>query len=84
MTKFINKESFEDIAAPGVSQWRAPCIRISVFYTKHIDKIVIGRGGGACLKLGAQITYDSLKSGCAESVIYLIEARKVQMHNLAH
>ena len=44
------------------------------------------RGGGACSKLGAQITNESLKSGCAKSAIYLIEAQKVgaQMRTLAH
>ena len=42
--------------------------------------------GGACSKLGAQITYDSLKSGCAKSAIHLIVAQKVgaQLHTLAH
>ena len=44
------------------------------------------RGGGACSKLGAQITYESLKSVCAQSAINLIEAQKVgaQMRTLAH
>ena len=44
------------------------------------------RGGGTCSKLGAQITNESLKSGCAKSAIYLIEAQKVgaQMRTLAH
>ena len=44
------------------------------------------RGGGACSKLGAQITSESLKSGCAKSGIYLIETQKVgaQMRTLAH
>ena len=40
----------------------------------------------ACSKLGAQITYESLKSGGAKYAIYLIEAQKVgaQMRTLAH
>ena len=44
------------------------------------------RGNGACSKLGAQITNESLKSGCAKYAIYLIEAQKVdvQMRILAH
>ena len=44
------------------------------------------RGGGACSKLGAQITNESQKSGCAKSAIYLIEAQIVgaQMRSLAH
>ena len=44
------------------------------------------RGGGACSKLGAQMTNEFLKSGSAKSAIYLIEAQKVgaQMRTLAH
>ena len=43
-------------------------------------------GGGAFSKLGAQITNESLKSGCAKSAIDLIKAQKVgaQMRTLAH
>ena len=41
---------------------------------------------GAYLKLGAQITTLSLKSGCANFSINLIESQKVgaQMRTLAH
>ena len=44
------------------------------------------RGGGGCSKLGAQITYETLKSGWAESAINLIETQKVgaQMRTFAH
>ena len=43
-------------------------------------------GGGACLKLGAQISYEPLKSGYTKSAIHLIEAQKVsaQMRTLVH
>ena len=46
----------------------------------------IPRGGGASSKLGAQITNESLKSGCAKSARYLSGAQKVgaQMRTLAH
>ena len=48
--------------------------------------ILIFRGGGASLKLGAQITNEPLKSGCAKPALQLIEAQKVgaQMRTLAH
>ena len=47
---------------------------------------IMSRGGRACSKLGAQINNESLKSGCAKSAIYYIEAQKVgaQMRTLAH
>ena len=35
------------------------------------------RGGGAYSKLGAQITKESLKTGCAKPENYLTEAQKV-------
>ena len=46
------------------------------------DAIIIAcpvgfRDDGSWSKLGAQITHESLKSGQAKSVIYLVEARKV-------
>ena len=55
----------------------------SVFET---NLSMIFRGGGACSKLGAQITYKFLKSGCAKTAIYLIEPQKVgaQMRTLTH
>ena len=40
----------------------------------HVDGSSFQIGGGACSKLGVQITYESLKSGCAESAIDLIKA----------
>ena len=43
------------------------------------------RGGGSYWKLGVQVTYESLESGCAKLVIYLDETQKVgaQMSTLA-
>jgi len=47
---------------------------------------MVCRGGGASLKLGAQISNEPLESGCAKPAIHLIEAQKVgvQMRTLAH
>ena len=42
-----------------------------------MDNHIQIRGGGACSKLDVQITYESLKSGCAKSANYLIETQKV-------
>ena len=52
----------------------------------HLKQPFTGRGGGASLKLGAQITDEPLKSGCAKPAIHLIETQKVgaQMRTLAH
>ena len=55
----------------------------------HLSKIsstLFSRGGGACSKLSAQITNESLKNGCAKFAISLIEAQKVgaQMRTLSH
>ena len=60
--------------------------KILVLSSSNLVKVIKPRGSGACSKLGAQITYESLKSGCAKSETYLIESQKVgaQMRTLAH
>ena len=52
-------------------------MNLTLLNNLHFEFLSHYRSGGSYQKLGVQITYESLKNGCAKSAIYLIGTQKV-------